>query len=53
MLDQKSHANAPVNPTMLAGCRAADGLLDDLAPCTIVLVEKAYESNPIRDLIER
>lgn len=28
-------------------------LLDDLAPRTIVLADKAYDSNAIRDLIER
>jgi len=37
----------------VADCRAADGLLDDLAPHTIVLADKAYDSNAIRDLIER
>lgn len=37
----------------MADCRAADGLLDDLAPHTIVLGDKAYDSNAIRDLIER
>ncbi len=37
----------------MADCRAADGLLDDLAPHTIVLADKAYDSNAIRDLIER
>jgi hypothetical protein len=43
----------------VADCRAADILLDDLAPRTIVLadkpvssaVERAYDSNAIRDLI--
>ena len=28
-------------------------LLDDLAPRTIVLADKAYDSNAVRDLIER
>jgi transposase len=37
----------------VADCRAADALLDDLAPRTIVLADKAYDSNAIRDLIER
>ncbi len=37
----------------VADCRAADVLLDDLAPRTIVLADKAYDSNAIRDLIER
>ena len=37
----------------VADCRAADVLLDDLAPCTIVLADKAYDTNAIRDLIER
>jgi transposase len=37
----------------VADCRAADVLLDDLAPRTIVLAHKAYDSNAIRDLIER
>jgi transposase len=36
----------------VADCRAADVLLDDLAPRTIVLADKAYDSNAIRDLIE-
>lgn len=34
-------------------CRAADVPLDDLTPRTIVLGDKAYDSNAIRDLIER
>lgn len=34
-------------------CRAADVLLDDLAPRAIILGDKAYDSNAIRDLIER
>jgi transposase len=37
----------------VADCRAADVLLDDLPPRTIVLADKAYDSNAIRDLIER
>ena len=37
----------------VADCRAADVLLDDLAAGTIVLADKAYDSNAIRDLIER
>ncbi|MET4665516.1 transposase [Sphingomonas sp. PvP056] len=37
----------------VADCRAADVLLDDLAPRTIVLADKAYDSNATRDLIER
>ncbi|MCW2368387.1 transposase [Sphingobium sp. B11D3D] len=37
----------------VADCRAADVLLDDPAPRTIVLADKAYDSNAIRDLIER
>jgi transposase len=37
----------------VAYCRAADVLLDDLAPRTIVLADKAYDTNAIRDLIER
>lgn len=37
----------------VADCRAADVLLDDLAPRTIVLGDKAYDSNAIRNLIER
>ncbi len=37
----------------VADCRAADVLLDKLAPRTIVLADKAYDSNAIRDLIER
>ena len=37
----------------IADCRAADVLLDDLPPRTIVLADKAYDSNAIRDLIER
>ena len=37
----------------VADCRAADVLLDGLAPRTIVLADKAYDSNAIRDLIER
>ena len=37
----------------VADCRATDVLLDDLAPRTIVLADKAYDSNAIRDLIER
>ena len=37
----------------VADCRAADVLLDDLAPRTIVLADKAYDTNAIRDLIER
>lgn len=37
----------------VADCRAADALLDDLAAGTIVLADKAYDSNAIRDLIER
>ena len=37
----------------MADCRAADVLLDDLPPRTIVLADKAYDSNAIRDLIER
>ncbi|RVT90260.1 transposase [Sphingomonas crocodyli] len=35
----------------VAGCHAADVLLDDLAPRTIALGDKAYDSNAI--LIER
>lgn len=34
-------------------CRATDVLLNDLAAGTIVLADKAYDSNAIRDLIER
>ncbi|WP_366511717.1 transposase [Sphingomonas sp.] len=34
----------------MAGCRAVDVLLDDPAPRTIVLADKAYDSNAIRDL---
>ncbi len=37
----------------VADCRAADVLLDDLAPRTIVLGDKAYDSNAIRNQIER
>ncbi len=37
----------------VADCRAADVLLDKLTPRTIVLADKAYDSNAIRDLIER
>lgn len=37
----------------VADCRAADALLGDLAPRTIVLADKAYDTNAIRDLIER
>lgn len=37
----------------VADCRAADVLLGDLAPRTIVLGDKAYDSNAIRNLIER
>ncbi|MDG5487391.1 IS5 family transposase [Sphingomonas sp. BGYR3] len=37
----------------VADCRAADVLINDLAPHTIVLEDKAYDSNAIRDLIER
>jgi transposase len=37
----------------IADCRAADVLLDDLAPGTIVLADKAYDSIALRDLIER
>lgn len=37
----------------VADCRAADVLLDDIAPRTIVPADKAYDSNAIRDLIER
>lgn len=37
----------------VADCRAADALLDNLEPRTIVLADKAYDSNAIRDLIER
>jgi len=37
----------------IADCRAADVLLDDLAPRTIVLADKAYDSIALRDLIER
>ena len=36
----------------VADCRAADVLFDNLAPRTIVLADKAYDSNAIRDLIE-
>ncbi len=36
-----------------AGGPPAEVLLDDLAPRTIVLANKAYDSNAIRDLIER
>ena len=37
----------------VADCRAVDVLLNDLAAGTIVLGDKAYDSNAIRDLIER
>jgi transposase len=37
----------------LADCRAADVLLDDLAPRAIVLAFEACNSNAIRELIER
>jgi transposase len=37
----------------VADCRAANVLLDDLVRRTIVLADKAYDSNAIRDLIER
>jgi len=37
----------------VADCRAADVLLDDLEPRTILLADKAYDSNAILDLIER
>ena len=37
----------------VADCRAADALLDDLAPRTIVLGDIAQDSNAIRNLIER
>lgn len=36
----------------MASC-TADVLLDDLAPRTIVLADKTYDSNTTRDLIER
>lgn len=36
----------------VADCRAADAPLGDLAPRTIVLADKAYDTNAIRDLIE-
>lgn len=42
-----------LTPGNVADCRAADVLLDNLAPRTIVLGDKAYDSNAIRDLIER
>ena len=37
----------------VADCRTADVLLDDRAQNIIVLADKAYVSNAIRDLIER
>ncbi|WP_229839352.1 IS5 family transposase [Sphingomonas glacialis] len=37
----------------IADCRADDVLLDDLAPRTIVLADNAYDTNAIRELIER
>lgn len=36
----------------VADCKAADTLLTDLAPGTIVLADKAYDSDAIRRLIE-
>ncbi|WP_086011743.1 IS5 family transposase [Sphingomonas sp. PAMC 26621] len=37
----------------VADCQAAETLLDDLAPRTVVLADKPYDTNAIRDLIER
>ena len=36
----------------VADCRAADALLTGLAPRTIVLADKAYDTNAVRELIE-
>lgn len=43
----------PLTGGDVADCRAADVLIGDLAPRTIVLADKAYDSNAISDPIDR
>lgn len=35
-----------------ADCRAAESLLQRLAPCTLVIADRAYDTNAIRQQIE-